>query len=261
MPNIASTPSIEDTIGSAEEAIRIEQRRVTAEIEAYQQFARKLGKISTTAPPQPTLVTQYDTVERSVNSDTSLIQELFEETVMSVSHYEEDYNESFEEHISAEFSPEVALLLKDNNHLTEQYISILESYSHTAITERKNLSETLETEYNSVDHLGSQIYELSQQVIEISYCEFNTMDFGALEAHWRRLETINTKLDRIAADRQQLIDSPTRATGYSSSDMSLNNYLYQDLTCEYPILNTIGILGRCIHTTQTQIERIIASMN
>lgn len=94
MPNIASTPSIEDTIGSAEEAIRIEQRRVTAEIEAYQQFARKLGKISTTAPPQPTLVTQYDTVERSVNSDTSLIQELFEETVMSVSHYEEDYNES-----------------------------------------------------------------------------------------------------------------------------------------------------------------------
>ena len=259
MKDAASIPSIEDTIESAEEAIQIEQRRITAEIEAYQQFATKLATISTSAPPQPTLETQYGTVERPVNSEASSIQEFFEETVMSVPHYEEDYDEPFEEHISAEFTPEFALLLKESNHIAEQYTSVLESYTRSAITERKNLSKTLETEYDSVDHLGGQICELSQQFVEISHCEFNTMDFGSLEAYWRQLEIIITKLDRIAADRQQSINAPTRTAGDSNSDISLNRYLYQDLRCEYPILNTVGILGRCIHTTQTQIERIMTS--
>jgi hypothetical protein len=258
MTNTISIPSIEDTIRSAEEAIQLEQRRITAEIEAYQQFSKKVATISTTTTPQPTPVTQYGTVDCTVNPETGLIEEFFEETVMSVPHYEEDYDESFKEHISAEFTPEVALLLKDSNQMAKQYTSILESYIHTAISERKNLCKTLETEYNSVDDLGSQVCELSQEVIEVSQRNFNTMDFGALEAHWRRLETITTKCDKIAADRQQLIDSPTRAAGHSNSDICLNRYLYEDLTCEYPVLKTIGILGGRIRTTQTQIRRIIS---
>lgn len=254
-------PAIGKTIRSAKEAVQTEQRRVTDEIEAYEQFATKLTRISTTATSQPTPATFHTTVEQGVTSETSSIKNLFEETVMSVPHYEEDYDESFIEHIAAEFTPEIALLLKDPDCLTEQHTSVLESYTHSAITERKDLAQTLEREYDSVDHLGSQVFELSQQVLEISHGKFNCMDFGSLEAHWRRLETLTTKCDRIAADRQQLIDSPTRAVGCSNSNISLNRYLYENLAYDYPILATIGTLGSCIYALQTQIEYHIASVN
>jgi len=261
MTAITSIPSIEKTIESAKKTVQTERRRVTDEIEAYEQFATKLTTTSTTSTSQPTLGTFDTPVEAGVTSETSSIKNLFEETVMSVSHYEEDYDESFMEHIAAEFTPEIALLLNETDRLTKQHTSVLDSYIHTAITQRKDLAQTLEVEYDSVDHLGSQVHERSQQVLEISHREFNCMDFGALEAHWRRLETITTQCDQIATDRQQVIDSPTRAVGCINSDISLNHYLYEDLAYDYPILATIGTLGGSIYSLQTQIERLIASVN
>ena len=254
-------PAIGKTIESAKETVQTEQRRVTDEIEAYEQFATKLTRISTTSPSHHTSDTFDSTVEAGVISETNSIKNIFEETVMSVPHYQEDYDESFTEHIAAEFTPEIALLLNETDWLTEQHASVLDSYIHTAITQRKELAQTLEVEYDSVDHLGTQAHERSQQVLEISHRELNCMDFGALEAHWRRLETITTKCDSIAADRQELIDSPTRAVGRSNSDISLNSYLYEDLAYDYPILATIGTLGGCIYDLQTQIERLIVSVN
>lgn len=261
MTATTSLPSIRKTIESAKETVQIEQRRVTDEIEAYEQFATKLTKISTTSLSHLTSDTFDSTVEQSVTFETRSIQNLFEETVMSVPHYEEDYDESFMEHIAAEFTPEIALLLNETDWLTEQHTSILDSYIRTAITERKELAQALELEYESVDHIGSQVHERSQQVLEISHREFNTMDFGALEAHWHRLEQIKTICDSIAADRQETIDSPTRSVGCSNSEISLNSYLYEDLAYDYPILATIGTLGDCIYTLQTQIEHLIASVN
>ena len=261
MTATTSISSIGKTIESAKETVQIEQRRVTDEIEAYEQFATKLTTMSKTSPSHATSGAFDSTTEAGLIPETSSIKNLFEETVMSVPHYEEDYDESFTEHIAAEFTPEIALLLNETDWLTEQHTSVLDSYIHTAITERKDLAQTLEVEYDSVDHLGSQVHKRSQQVLEISHREFNCMDFGALEAHWRRLETITTKCDSIAADRLELIDSPTRAVGRSNSDISLNSYLYEDLAYDYPILATIGILGSCIYALQTQIERLMASVN
>lgn len=180
---------------------------------------------------------------------------------MSIPHYEEDYDELFSEHIAAEFTPEIALLLNETDWLTEQHTSVLDSYIRTAITKRKDLAQALELEYGSIDHLGNQVHELSQEVLELSHREFITMDFGALEAHWRRLEKIKSTCDGIATDRQQLINSPTRAVGCSNSDICLNRYLYQDLAYDYPILATIGTLGECIYHLQTHIEHLIASVD
>ncbi|MFQ3476708.1 hypothetical protein HKK80_10695 [Halonotius sp. F2-221B] len=256
-----SISSIGTTIESAKETVQIEQRRVTDEIEAYEQFATKLTTISTTSLSHLTSGTFDTTVEQGVTSETRSIQNLFEETVMSVPHYEEDYDESFMKHIAAEFTPEIALLLNETEWLTEQHTSVLNSYIRTAITERKELAQALEVEYESVDHIGNQVHERAQEVLEISHREFNTMDFGALEAHWHRLEQIKTICDSIAADRQETIDSPTRAVACSNSDISMSRYLYQDLAYDYPILATIGILGSSIYALQTQIERLIASVN
>ena len=256
-----SLSSIGNTIESAKETVQIEQRRVTDEIEAYEQFTTKLTTISDTSRSHTTQGAFDSTVEAGLTSETSSIKNLFEETVMSVPHYEEDYDESFIEHIAAEFTPEIALLLHETDWLTEQHTSVLDSYIRSAITERKDLVQALELEYESVDHIGSQVHELSQQLLKISRREFTTMDFGALEAHWHRLEQIKTICDSIAADRQELIDSPTRAVVCSNSDISMSRYLYQDLAYDYPILATIGILGSCIYALQTQIERLIASVN
>ena len=261
MTATTSISSIGTTIESTKETVQIEQRRVTDEIKAYEQFATKLTTISTTSLAHLTSGTFDTTVEQGVTSETRLIQNLFEETVMSVSHYEEDYDESFMKHIAAEFTPEIALLLNETECLTKQHTSILNSYIRTAITERKELAQALEVEYESVDHIGNQVHERAQEVLEISHREFNTMDFGALEAHWHRLEQIKTICDSIAADRQETIDSPTRAVVCSNSDISMSRYLYQDLAYDYPILATIGILGSCIYALQTQIERIITSVN
>lgn len=70
-----------------------------------------------------------------------------------------------------------------------------------------------------------------------------------------------TICDSITAERQELIDTPTRAVVCSNSNISLNSYLYEDLAYDYPILATIGTLGGCIYDLQTEIERLIASVN
>lgn len=248
---------IERRISTAQDELTIENRRILAEIEAFEEFVDRLESDVTLSRPAQTTSGMRALTEQPRNSGTGELREAYESTVMSVSHFSEDYDETFYENLTAEFGAELAAMIYQAGHIDEQCKSAVESLSITAIHERENLAETIQAEQESIDTISSQLHDIAVEIDSLSTIEFVAKDFGGLEAFWTRLQTLEDKCDTIADERQETIRSHSRKLGTDNSETCLSCYLYKDLTEAYPILASIGILGIELTALQSEIEAII----
>ena len=251
---------IERRISTAQDELIIENRRLLAEIEAFEQFVDRLESIVTLSGQAPSTTGMRALTEQPKNSGTLELQEAYESTVMSVSHFSEDYDETFYENLTAEFGAELAAMIYHAEHIDEQCKSAVESLSITAIHERENLAETIQAEQEAIDTISSQLHDIAVEIDSLSTIRFAAKDFGGLEAFWTRLQTLEDKCDTIAKERQETIRSHDRTLGTLNSETCLSYYLYKDLPEAYPILASIGILGIKLTALQSEIEAKIVRL-
>jgi len=99
-------------IATAEQRVATERTKVTAERRAYHQFYDRISGIETVTttrlPTTPTPRTYAESRPRAVER----VRTAFRATVMMVDHYDDVYDESLNEHVSAELSPDVAALFE-----------------------------------------------------------------------------------------------------------------------------------------------------
>jgi len=83
---------------------------VASERDAFDAFADRVATITVDSPRPPALMAgSVDT--SGTSSATAALREEYEATVMAVPHYDDVYGESIEENASAEFGPDLAILL------------------------------------------------------------------------------------------------------------------------------------------------------
>ncbi|OYR57376.1 DUF7260 family protein, partial [Halorubrum halodurans] len=78
------------------------------------------------------------------------IRNAYAETVMSVPHYEDEYNDTYERSLAEEFTPELAVALTREPTLRERSRSSLLTKTTEAIRRREEFLERLEAESASV---------------------------------------------------------------------------------------------------------------
>ncbi|UWG50307.1 Uncharacterized protein AArcCO_0990 [Halalkaliarchaeum sp. AArc-CO] len=169
------------------------------------------------------------------------VETAYEQTVMSMEHYEEEYGESLAENMAAELGSDVATAVAAGDQLTPGLQSALVSEARRAAKRRETLLAQLEDETERIDEAYRAIEPIERRLESVE-SDLETSDgFHEGESAWNRLRAIETDLDE-ELDRQQARLDPS--THSSEEPHVFCRYLYGDGTGggEYPVLGTLGRL-------------------
>ncbi|MFC5280011.1 hypothetical protein ACFPM1_14770 [Halorubrum rubrum] len=262
--------SADSALADAGDALRVERRRTVDEREAFEAFRSRVRRIPAEATPTAgSALAASAATASAARADPSrlrggtggtgpglvAIRNAYAETVMSVPHYEEEYNDTYERSLAEEFTPELAVALTREPTLREQSRSSLLTKTTEAIRRREEFLERLESESASVSRARETLSSIVEEIGSFSRREFETERFGALDAYRARLNVLAEKCDEVAARRQRArIDGEQWANvGEGASDVQ--TYLYQDLSVTYPVLAGVAAVGRRVESVRLDVER------
>nr|WP_101297993.1 hypothetical protein [Halegenticoccus soli] len=118
-------------IDAALELVDEEIARVDAERDAVRRFRRRIGALETRRPagsataPTPAGAIRSIGEGRSASPALDRVRTAYRETVMSAPHYEDEYGDTFEESVAAEFGAETAELLRTSDRFTDALRELL----------------------------------------------------------------------------------------------------------------------------------------
>ena len=268
-----------DPIRAARAKLRVERRRVVDEREAFRAFRGRVSSIpSEDGSVGPSDAASPDafgggalggatpdpgTVRASPGSRLVAVRDAYRATVMSVPHYAEEYDDTYERSVAEEFGPELAYALTRTDYFHEEYKRSLLSAVETAIQEREAFLDALESETESVERAGSRLDPIRTEIEAIGEelggdgGDAAGAGFGALDACRTRLGALREDCDRIAARRQRVLADHDRRLAIGG-DLDLPGYCYQDLDVTYPALAAVGAVGDQIEGLRNRIERAMA---
>ncbi|MFC5133330.1 MULTISPECIES: DUF7260 family protein [Haloferacaceae] len=262
--------SAESALRDARDALRVERRRTVDEREAFEAFRSRLRGIAAEATPtagagptagSPAMTGGTSNPSRfrggtgSTGPGLVAVRNAYQETVMSVPHYEEEYNDTYERSLAAEFSPELAVALTREPTLHERYRSSLLARTTEAIERREELVDVVESESASVARAREDLSPIVDEVTTFARRDFEMADFGALDAYRARLNVLDGTCDEIAARRQRERMDGERSTNVGEVVSDVQAYLYRDLPVTYPVLAAVAAVGGRIESVRIDVER------
>jgi len=272
-------------LDDAREAIRVERRRVGDEREAFRAFRTRVGSISSEpidpgdgwdasargvagggGPERVRNVSGYAGVADSgepidtrapAGSGLVGVRDAYVETVMSVPHYDVEYDDTYERSVREEFGPELGFALTRTSRFHAEYKRSLVDAVDAAIDERERFLDVIDTESESVARAESRLAAIADELEAMAEEVHADADFGALDACRARTDALTSDCDRIAARRQRAIADAERALALAD-DADVQTYLYQDLPVTYPVLAAVGDVGDRLDALRHSIERAAA---
>lgn len=246
------------TIDAARRAIDREREILLTEKRAFDRFNRQLQSLEAagTATTGSNGATMH--VSGKVPKGLSKVRTLYAETIMSVPHYQRDYDESLFEHVAGEFSTELAAALESHSVLTPQLKQPLLDMSGQSVTLRQGLVETIEREREAVDWAGRELRVIQDDLDSILTQPLDSLEFNAIRLSRGRLLELQRTCDEIAAERQEQI---RRRRELSIGDLGLfEAYLYGDCEHTYPVLAACATTGSSVRQGRRRLERLLTTV-
>jgi hypothetical protein len=261
---------IAQTFAALRASIRAERRRTAVESQSFDTFADRVDDVDVfdidsgeslndKIPDRHgrTLVSS-GYAGPAENTSTEAIQRAYEETVMAVSFYDEEYGDNCVESLRAEFGPEVATAVTDPDCFGPAAKAALTTAIKRAVREREQLIEICESERKSVDAAADTLLPVAAELDSIASANPEDDTFGALEARWFRLSRLQERCESAAANRQSTINDRRSHQDLPVDSPDICAYLYQTHNSAYPILAVCIGLAQRITTLQTAHERTMA---
>jgi hypothetical protein len=236
----------------AREALADEHRRVATEVTAFDQFADRIAA----ADPQPLgQNARSGGPTMLVDSTTDGLQEVrraYQETVMAVDHYEEDYAEPLAEHMREELGPDVATAVLNGPGFTPEVQTALVDAARTACEARQGLLSQLDDEAAALTAAGNKSSDIQQAVGDIRDAP-RIAGFDTLVGRWQRLDALEERcLETVRERYRSLTDRDA---------VELTAYLYDDLPLPAPVLaeaaTTLGAVRKERRRTCRMLTRLV----
>jgi hypothetical protein len=249
-------------IDRALEIIGEEMEIAAAEQRAFEQFRSRLSSIDPSSPPDKSTTTTTGGMTMSVGGvDTGSSAESLEqvrtaylETVMSVPHFESEYDDTLRENATVEFGADLASQLADGRRLTRTLRKALLAATESATEEREMYEQNLRQERESLHTIRATLADCERQVHalgDVAGADSRGGSFTDLDARFAELEA---ECDELAATRQRVIHG-RRSPRLSGIDgVSLSTRLYGDLETTFPGLASIT---RCLETIRRKRRRCL----
>lgn len=212
----------------AEGSVGQEYSDVEAELEAYGRFKERVAGIDTVSTPHSPAPTPrtHDVASPAQQRSVERVRAAFRETVMSVDHYEEMYDETLVEHATAELSADVAVVFRQEGTtpFTEMTKRVLTSSVERAVEQRETFLETLDGEREFLEASQSTLADLLDE-------------YEAVTASERGPSDLTGRLDDLAKRRQGVLQSRTVSVRTDGHDLC--EFLYRQHEWTYPVLTAV----------------------
>ena len=261
-----------DALRVARKTLRVERRRVVDEREAFEAFRSRVRRIPTETDPRgpvphgwvrpsgPGATTGFGVDgrigrTRPTGNGLVAVRDAYVETVISVPHYEEEYDDTYETSLAVEFGPDLAVALTQEPTLHDRYKRSLLSGAETAIEERETFLETLDVETASVDDAAERLCSILEETVTLARSNLDDLGFGTLDAYRARTVTLEENCDAVASRRQREIAGVDRTMRLDDAVPDVASYLYGDLSVTHPVLSTVATVGSRLRDLRREIER------
>jgi Fe-S-cluster formation regulator IscX/YfhJ len=253
----ATTQQIEAAVTALDD----ERESLEAERAAFTQFRKRVAAMDVHTPPSHTTARIKNAI-MGASEDTSSatqsrqVQSAYRETVMSVPHYEDDYDQSLDEDLAEEFSPELVSALATADTLTPTVQQTLLTGCQRAIEGRTTLLNALDREADDLQQVHDTLEAMNKALTEMNQRPLANWSTSELISAHERLSEFQTQCDDLAAERQAKLRSQ-RIPGPRHTDEKLNEYLYESLPVTYPVLADLAELSTLLNTARQRLERAL----
>ncbi len=263
---LAVVPRVSDAI----DRTRAECEQLKTEQTAFRQFAKRVAALD---PDEHGTGTESDSirfdnctgsitvldpvdsvVEQASSEPVSMesVRNAYRETVMSVSHYEDEYNEPFVENLRAELDPTLARSVVEGDVLTPQIQTAILNQAQQARKQRLELFEYAEIEHNALIEARRQLREMHETTTTIKE-NLYPRPVRELVQSWDRLEVVATDCETLLYERQNDIQTE----GGTMSIWLAQKYFYKPFQWKHPILSDgVDMLTRIRNAKQDVAQAI-----
>lgn len=239
----------------ATEMLAVERDRTKRERDAFQTFLERVASMS---PRNPRLTDGgHSTIGgRSADGLVGVI-DAYRETVLSLDHYEEEYDDTLLEHMTAEFGEDVALAVHSSVVLSPQLQQTLCTRAQEAMDRRERLLEALDAERSSLGDCKETLASIDEDLtaVEDRHVEptgetlssadssgstkpsGSTKSSASTIADWHRINDAEGDVRDLLDARQTAIHDQRHVIGKGDGPTALYEYVYDDLPTSYPILS------------------------
>jgi hypothetical protein len=241
-------------IDAACDAVADERASIRAEYEAFGAFERRVIDCSTvTVPSGPPIVAD----PRPTGQSLERVRTAYEETVMSVPHYESEYGDTLAESLAAEFGDDIAAALLGGTALTPAFRDAISAAATAARDERAAFLDVLDRESASLATAAANVDDLRADLDALDDGSLSDRSFDDLHDCWTRIRGLERRTDGIGRCRQETIRN--HRSDLPGVPTDLCEYLYADLAVSYPVLATVADIGDDLERARRRVERALAS--
>lgn len=234
-----------------------ERSRTQAEFDAFDAFIDQVHRI-TPAPPVTTaqVGTQAPLMQRRSEATGNLrtLVEAYESSVMSVPHFEEEYDETVADHMREELGDEIAQAVNTEAQLTKPLHQSVIDAAIAARDRRGHLLAMLDEEANSLGTLEIELRDMASGVDEATTPLCADLSFDELQELRRQLEVYEQQIESLVNQRQ--VDRTAGRSGAirSGQSIDLQTYLYRTMEPTYPVLAEATQLLSRVQITHRRVE-------
>ena len=239
-------------IEEARSLVAQEQDRTAAELDAFTEFERRVAGIEATqsVPANGNVIAM---ASESPDRQLEKVRDAYRETVMSVSHYEAEYDEPLEVNMTAELGEEVAAAVVDGTRFSGQLKQGLIAQCNEARRRRAELLTTLDREERRLVDARADLADIESALESETPESTRDLSFPELSDRWEQLGNVEDEcrdlLDENAANRRNTLEKRPE----------FREYVYRSLSSEYPILSDatrlLERIGDCRQTVLRALTR------
>ncbi|SFG02590.1 hypothetical protein SAMN04488063_1172 [Halopelagius inordinatus] len=250
---------IETSLGDARTALRAERRRCVDENAAFRSFCAAVADVQPSASAGSSAgPLAVKTVGRMAASPPlSAVRRAYERTVMEVPHYEEEYGDTYEESLRAEFGDDIAAGVTSASAFSPELRRAVVAAGESAARERREFLDLLDAEFESLDAVEDGIERTVTDLSSLDDRPLSSRSFDELVALRGDVRALRDELDERARERQRTLVAHRRTL--SGLVPSVTDYLYYDIDCEYPGLDALASARRLVETALSRVDRRIAT--
>lgn len=235
-----------------------ELRRTRAEYDAFDRFIdRARGITPSTDATEVPMGGQAPLIQRqsaASNGSLDVLVAAYEDTVMGVPHFEEEYNETVADHMREELSDEIAEAVQAEARLTPPlHRSVLDA-AVAARERRAHLLEMLEEESQSLATHEHELRDMAAGVDDATTPLCADLTFDELREQRDRLESYEIRIEDIVNQRQADRTGGRTGAVRAGRSVDLQAYLYRSMEPTYPVLAEATQLLSRINVTLRRVE-------
>lgn len=245
-----------DGLVAAKRSVRRERRRILAEARAFETFLDAVRDVPVETPSTAVggqLLVESD----AARSGTSAVRRAYEDAVMGVSHYADDYDDTYPESLAAEFGPDVATALLEGAFTDPCKCALLAAASD-ARDQRTRFLDDLDEERRSLESAERTIRQIATGLESLDASTPPRDSLDVRSAARSTLGTMERRCRSLATDRQDAIQEHAFAGGWHADTGHIQEYLYADLEVTYPVLATVAETLPRIERRRERYERALA---